>query len=76
MSIAHTCSVWPCDLDAAQQIWIDLVSWLRLRRARTAIERFYPRPPHQRLQATAAGRNRRIDATRTRPAIDGASQPV
>src|ERR1700688_4523013 len=30
--------VWPCDLDAAQKIRIDLVSRLGLRRARTAIE--------------------------------------
>src|SRR6478736_5370242 len=46
--------VWPRDLDAAQQIRIDLVSRLGLRRARTAIERLYPHPPHQRLHMTAA----------------------
>src|SRR5207237_4495591 len=32
----------------------NLVSRLGLRRARTAIERFYPHPPHQRLHVTAA----------------------
>jgi hypothetical protein len=46
--------VWPCDLDGAQQIRIDLVSRLRLRRARTAIESLYPHPPHQRLHVTTA----------------------
>src|SRR6202023_666608 len=40
------------DLDAAQQIRIDLVPWLWLRGAGTAIERFYPHPPHQRLHVT------------------------
>src|SRR5260370_17899455 len=41
--------VWLRDLDAAQQIWINLVPRLRLRGARTAIERLYPLPPHYGL---------------------------
>src|SRR2546430_895515 len=46
--------VWPCDLDAAQQIRIDLVPRRGLRRTRTAIERLYPHPLHQRLHVTTA----------------------
>src|SRR6476660_7914212 len=42
------------DLYAAQQIGIDLVATLRLRCARSAIERFYPHPPHQRFDMPAA----------------------
>ena len=53
MSIVHDL-VRPRDLHAAQQIRIDLVAGLRLGRARTAIERFYPHPPHQRLHMPAA----------------------
>src|SRR4051812_10183601 len=41
--------VRPCDLHPAQQIRIDLVARLGLRRPRTAIERFYPHPLHERL---------------------------
>src|SRR5262249_30600992 len=48
--------VWSRDLDTAQQIRIDLVSRLGLRRTRTAIERLYPHPPHQRLHVTTADR--------------------
>ena len=46
--------VRPDDLHPAQQIRIDLVAGLRLRRARTAIERLYPHPLHQRLHVTTA----------------------
>jgi hypothetical protein len=46
--------VRPRDLDAAQQIRIDLVAGLRFCRTRTAIERFHPHPPHQRLHMTTA----------------------
>ena len=46
--------VWPRDLQIAQQIRIDLVTWLRLRRSRTAIERLYPHPLHQRFYVPAA----------------------
>ena len=46
--------VGPRDLQVAQQIWIDLVTWLRLRRSRTAIERLYPHPLHQRFHVPAA----------------------
>ena len=42
------------DLDAAQQIRIDLVAGLRLGGARTAIERLYPHPLHERLHMPAA----------------------
>ncbi len=42
------------DLQVAQQIRIDLVAGFRLRRARPAIERLYPHPPHQRLHVPAA----------------------
>ena len=42
------------DLDAAQQIRIDLVAGLGLGGARTAIERLYPHPPHERLHMPAA----------------------
>src|SRR6476660_6612373 len=42
------------DLYAAQQIGIDLVATLRLRCARSAIERLYPHPPHQRFDMPAA----------------------
>src|SRR5881396_1431746 len=42
------------DLHAAQQIWIDLVARFGLGGARTAIERLYPHPPHQRLHMPAA----------------------
>src|SRR4029077_7663244 len=30
------------------------VAWLRLRRARTSIERLHPHPPHERLHVTTA----------------------
>jgi hypothetical protein len=46
--------VRPRDVHAAQQIRIDLVAGLGLGRARTAIERFYPHPPHQRLHMPTA----------------------
>ena len=46
--------VRPPDLDAAQQIRIDLVAGLGLGGARTAIERLYPHPPHERLHMPAA----------------------
>jgi len=46
--------VRPRDLDAAQQIRIDLVAGFGLRGARTAIERLYPHPPHERLHMPAA----------------------
>src|SRR5712672_848024 len=46
--------VWARDLHAAQQIRMDLVAGFRLRRARTAIERLYLHPPHQRLHMPAA----------------------
>src|SRR5271169_926298 len=46
--------VWLRDLDAAQQIRIDLVSGFWLGRARTAIERLYPHSLHQRFHVTAA----------------------
>ena len=53
MSIAHT---WfgRSISKTAQQIRIDLVSRLRLGRPRTAIQRFYPHPPHQRLHVPTA----------------------
>jgi hypothetical protein len=35
------------DLQIAQQIGIDLVTWLRLGRSRTAIECLYAHPLHQ-----------------------------
>ena len=44
----------PLDHDPAQQIGVDLVSGLGLARARTAIERLYPHPPHQRLHMPTA----------------------
>src|ERR1700682_3863562 len=46
--------VRPPDLDAAQQVRIDLVAGLGLGGARTAIERLYPHPLHQRLHMPAA----------------------
>src|SRR5450759_3460540 len=46
--------VRPLDRHPAQQIRVDLVAGLRFGRARTAIERFYPHPPHQRLHVTTA----------------------
>ena len=53
MSIAHT---WFGRVIShpAQQIRVDLVAGLRLRCARTAIERFYPHPLHQRLDVPTA----------------------
>ena len=53
MSIAQT---WfgRIDRQAAQQIRVDLVAGLRLRRARPAIERLDPHPPHQRRHVLAA----------------------
>jgi hypothetical protein len=51
MSIAL---VRPHDRQPAQQIRVDLVARLRLGRARRAIERLYPHPPHQRRHVTAA----------------------
>src|ERR1700730_2340793 len=42
------------NLHPTQQIWVDLVAGLRLRRPRTAIERLYPHPLHQRLYMTTA----------------------
>src|SRR5260370_805521 len=47
--------VWARDLHAAQQIWIDLVAGLGLGGARTAVQRLYPHPPHQRLYMPSAG---------------------
>ena len=52
MSIAHTSFgrvIYP-----AQQIRVDLVARLRLGCTRTAIERLYPHPPHQRFDMTTA----------------------
>src|SRR5712675_2921758 len=46
--------VWTRNLQAAQQIRMDLVTGLGLGGARTAIERLYPHPPHQRLHMPAA----------------------
>src|SRR5215471_16966804 len=46
--------VRPRDLYPTQQIRVDLMAWLRLRGARTAIERLYPHALHQRLHVTAA----------------------
>src|SRR5206468_5193684 len=46
--------VRPRDLHPAQQIRVDLVAGLRLRGARTAVERFYPHPPHQRFDMPTA----------------------
>src|SRR6267143_329323 len=40
--------VWTRNLQAAQQIRMDLVAGLGLGGARTAIERLYPHPPHDR----------------------------
>ena len=53
MSIAQT---WfgRIDLQAAQQIRVDLVPGLRLRRMRPAIERLDPHPLHQRLHMPPA----------------------
>src|SRR4249920_1420656 len=51
MSIAHT---WFGRMISAQQIRVDLVARLRLRRTRTAIKRLYPHPPHQRFDMTTA----------------------
>ena len=53
MSIAHTWFGRVISMPA-QQIRIDLVAGLGLRRARTAIERLYPHPLHQRLHMTTA----------------------
>lgn len=44
----------PLDRQTAQQIRIDLVARFVLGGARTAIERLYPHPPHQRLHMPAA----------------------
>src|SRR6185369_11174207 len=46
--------VRPDNLHSAQQIRIDLVPGLGLRRPRMAIECFYPHPLHQRLHVTSA----------------------
>src|SRR4030088_2713724 len=46
--------VGPLDRQTAQQIRMDLVPRLGLGGARTAIERLYPHPPHQRLHMPAA----------------------
>src|SRR5712691_8617001 len=46
--------VRPRDLYPAQQIRVDLMARLRLRRPRTAIERLYPHPLHQRLHVPTA----------------------
>ena len=46
--------VRPRDRQPAQQIWVDFVARLGFGRARTAIERLYPHPLHQRLHVTAA----------------------
>ena len=53
MSIAHT---WfgRVICHPAQQIRVDLVAGLGLRRARTAIERLYPHPLHQRFDMPTA----------------------
>src|SRR5258705_670095 len=63
--------VRPRDLDAAQQIRIDLVTGLGLGGAWTAIERLYPHPPHQRFDIPAAdlaplGSQQASQDTRTR----------
>jgi hypothetical protein len=42
------------DLQATQQIGIDLVAGLGLGGARTAVDRLYPHPPHQRFDMPAA----------------------
>lgn len=41
-------------IHAAQQVWIDLVAARGSGGARTAIERLYPHPPHQRFDMPAA----------------------
>src|SRR5829696_854366 len=46
--------VRPLDRKTAQQIRMDLVPRLRLAGPRTAIQRFYPHPLHQRLHMTTA----------------------
>jgi hypothetical protein len=46
--------VRPLDRQAAQQVRIDLVAGRGLGRVRTAIERLYPHPLHQRLHVTTA----------------------
>src|SRR3981189_1657757 len=46
--------VWTRNLQATQQIRMDLVAGVGLGGARTAIERLYPHPPHQRLHMPAA----------------------
>src|ERR1700730_3859351 len=46
--------VWTRNLQATQQIRMDLVAGLGLGGARAAIERLYPHPPHQRLHMPAA----------------------
>ena len=46
--------VRPRDRHPAQQIRVDLVAGLGLRRARTAIEGLYPHPPHQRFDMPTA----------------------
>src|SRR5665811_1912586 len=52
MSIAHT---WLGRVThPTQQIRVDLMSRLWPRRARTAIERLYPHPPHQRFDMPTA----------------------
>jgi len=52
-SIAHT---WFGRVisNSTQQIGIDLVARLRFRRARTAVERLDPHPPHERFHMPAA----------------------
>ena len=47
--------VRPHDFHAAQQIGIDLVPRLRLRRARAPVERLNAHAPHQRFDVTPAG---------------------
>jgi len=46
--------VRPLDRKPAQQVRVDLVPRLGLGRARTAIQRLYPHPPHQRLHVPTA----------------------